>query len=85
VLGVIRDGELPPPGTKRMSPIVTMDGPVAVGRVDVQTPDGSVEPQSPAFLVRRDGRWKVVIDFFEGGGLTEDEMNVIDRYVSEPR
>lgn len=80
VLGVIGQGELPPAGTKRLAPTVQMDGPVAVGRVEHQMRNGSMKP-SKAFLVRREGRWKVAVDYFEGGDLKEAEMEVISRHL----
>ena len=81
VTDLLKKGEGPPPGTQLVSPSVTMDGPVALGRVSYRLPDGSVEPSPPGFLVRRDNRWWVVVDYFEGGGLTEAEMEVVGRHL----
>ena len=81
VLDLLANGEGPPPGTTISSQDVTMDGPVAVGRAQYRLPDGSAEPSPPGFLVRRDGLWKVVVDYFEGGGLTADEMAVVGRHL----
>jgi hypothetical protein len=83
VLNIVDKGELPPPNAKRRAPEVKIDGPVAVCQVQYQLPDGSTEHSPPGFLVQRDGRWKAVIDYFEGGGLTQDEMEVINRHLGQ--
>src|SRR3954464_7503892 len=83
VLHVIGEGELPPPGANHPRPSVSMDGPVAVCRMNSPTADGPPDgPSSAVFLVRREGRWKVVIDYFQGGGLTPAEMAVIERHLT---
>ena len=79
VLSFTPAGEPPPPDVKRPPPTVTMDGPVAVCHVIYWMPDGSTKPAPPGFLVRRDGRWKVVVDDSEAGGLTLEELEVIKR------
>ena len=83
MLDVIGKGELPPPGVKQLSPTVQMEGPVAVAQVMYEMPDGSRERSPPGFLVRRDGRWLVVVDYFEGGGLTDAEAQVVGRHLAE--
>jgi hypothetical protein len=94
VLHVIEEGELPRAGAKRLQARVSMDGPVAVCRVKSATAGGPPDdppgdppggPPSAAFLVRREGQWKVVIDYFQGGGLTAAEMAVVSRHLTRNR
>lgn len=83
VMQVIDTGEIPPAGTKVVSLTVEMDGPVAVGQITYELPDGSRETSSSGFLVQREGQWKVVVDFFEGGGLTQEEMEIVSEHLGQ--
>jgi hypothetical protein len=57
-----------------------MDGPVAVCENRLQMPDGSIEEDGLIFLVQRHGRWYLVVDMFQHGDLTQEELDVIDRH-----
>jgi hypothetical protein len=81
VLQMLDKGLFPPAGAKILEAEPKLDGPVAVIRSKVQMPDGSVEEGGPMFFVQREGQWYFVVDMFEGGDLTEKEMEVIEKYL----
>lgn len=55
-------------------------GTVAVGRFQFRKPDGTVEA-GVCPLARRGGGWLIVLDPFQGGGLTGDELSALEAHM----